>query len=109
MTIVGNWVRLFDRVKNLLFRRAIDMKIKDKDGRTALHTAVIMEDSEMIKLILAHGAVVDVKDEWGETPAFLTSDPKTRMILHNHENAHSKGSLLSGPSTATASPPEYQA
>lgn len=87
-----------------------DMKIiEDKYGWTALQTAVITEDTEMIKLILAHGAAVDMKDKWGDTPASSTSDPKTRMILLNHENAHSKGLLLSEPSTVTTPPPEYQA
>lgn len=101
-------MRKIEIVQTFLSRGA-DVQMKDKDGQTALHTAVLTKDTEMIKLILAHGAAVDVKDKWGYTPAFLTSDPKTRMILRNHGNAHSKGPLLSGPSTATAPPPEYKA
>lgn len=118
-------VKTCDREKQLLFHRAIerknmgmiraflihgaDVEMKDNSGQRALHAAVITGDIELNQLILAHGAVVDVKDKWGYTPAFFTSDPKIRMVLHNHANAPSKGPSLSVAPTATAPPPEYKA
>ena len=41
---------------------------KDKDGLTALHYAVLIENEEIIELLLEHNADVNAQDNEGETP-----------------------------------------
>ncbi|KAL2821138.1 ankyrin repeat-containing domain protein [Aspergillus granulosus] len=118
-----------DRHKQLLFHRVItegkieilriflnngtNIEMKDYLGRRALHLAVNAESmgliagaTEMIQLLLAHGATVDAKDKDGITPEFYTNNPKTRMILRNHA---SKGDAPPTAPMVSAPPPEYKA
>ncbi|CAI7627997.1 unnamed protein product [Penicillium crustosum] len=121
-----------DRHKELLFHRAIrvgkidmvriflnhgtDTELKDNRGRGALHVAVstenmgyVTEATEIIKLLLEHGASVDAKDKQGFSIEFCSNSPKTRMILRNHAATQSKGTSLPISPVASTPPPEYKA
>ncbi|KAJ5199414.1 hypothetical protein N7491_000030 [Penicillium cf. griseofulvum] len=100
----------------IFLKYGTDTEMKGSQGRRALHIAVTAENMgyytgaiEMIQLLLAHGAIVDSKDEYGSTPEFYSNNPKTRMILRNHAATHTKvGSVPKAP-VASAPPPEYKA
>ena len=51
--------------------------IKNKDGRTPLHIACLCGNLGRIKLLIKHGARVNVKDIHDSTPLSLA-------VLHNH-------------------------
>ncbi|KXG50233.1 uncharacterized protein PGRI_062000 [Penicillium griseofulvum] len=93
-----------------------DTEMKGYQGGRALQIAITAENmgygtvtTEMIQLLLAHGAIVDSKDDYGHTPEFYSNNPKTRMILRNHAATHAKvGSVPKAP-VASAPPPEYKA
>ncbi|KAJ5164864.1 uncharacterized protein N7500_006694 [Penicillium coprophilum] len=100
----------------IFLNHGTDTEMKDSYGYRALHVAVIAESmgymteaTDMIKLLLAHGARVDSKDNDGRTPEFHSHNPKIRMILRNHAATQPK--VLSLPKAPVASnpPPEYKA
>ncbi|OOQ87359.1 hypothetical protein PEBR_17157 [Penicillium brasilianum] len=93
----------------IFLRYGADLEMRDSYGRGALHLAVAGGDTELIQLILDHGAVVDAKDKSGFTPETMTGDPKIRMILRNHARAKSKSTLPAVAPVVSAPPPEYKA
>lgn len=122
-----------DRYKRPLFHQAVrtgdidtveaflnhgtDIEMRHSDGRRALHVAVSTQslhlsvytkDVEMIQLLLARGAIVNVKDKYGDEPENLTRDPKICMILRNHAKAQSLGEVGAVAPTHSIPPPEYQ-
>jgi ankyrin repeat protein len=93
----------------IFLRHGVDLEMRNSYGKGALHLAVAREDTELIQLILDHGAVVDAKDKCGYTPEDMTRDPKIRMILRNHARAQSKSTLPAVAPMVSAPPPEYKA
>ncbi|KAJ5458021.1 hypothetical protein N7475_009409 [Penicillium sp. IBT 31633x] len=93
-----------------------DVEMKGDQGYRALHVAVktdslgfVTGTTEMLHLLLAHGAAVDAVDEYGSKPEFYTKNPKIRMLLRNHSATHSKSDQLPKAPIASAPPPEYKA
>ncbi|KAJ5540883.1 hypothetical protein N7494_005959 [Penicillium frequentans] len=122
-----------DAHKELLFHRVIrlgnvgmaevflnngtDIEMKDNYGRGALHVAVAArpisrfpDDTtpEMIRFLLARGAMADAKTKDGYKPEDLTREPKIKVMLRNSAKPQSLGQP--GPLAATNSipPPEYK-
>ncbi|KAJ6010751.1 hypothetical protein N7451_002163 [Penicillium sp. IBT 35674x] len=122
-----------DAHKELLFHRVIrtgnigmaeaflnngtDIELRDSYGRAALHVAVTARPfvpspndtiPEMIRFLLARGAMADAKTKDGHKPEDLTRDPKIKMMLRNSAKPQSFGQP--GPLAATSSipPPEYK-
>jgi ankyrin repeat protein len=54
-------------------RKRTNINSKNKDGRTALHHAVVKGSKEIVRLLLKNGADVNVKDSDGKTPLILAS------------------------------------
>ncbi|KAH8511658.1 hypothetical protein H0E87_008998 [Populus deltoides] len=46
----------------------VDVNFRDIDGRTALHIASCQGLTQVVDLLLDHGAEIDPKDRWGSTP-----------------------------------------
>lgn len=70
-----------DAVKRLLDQGA-DVKAKDKKGRTALMHAAENGHTEVMKLLVNHGAVVNTVDELGNTPIkWVVNDLDTVKFL----------------------------
>ena len=63
-----------------------DFNLRDKDGRTALHIAVTMNNSHIVKLLISKGIDVTIEDNTGKTAEQLSysmvSGHNTRMHLH---------------------------
>ena len=76
---------------------------------SAENTGYITGATEIIKLLLEHGASVDAKNKDGYNPESCSNNPKTRMILRNHAATQSKGTSLPIAPIASAPPPEYKA
>ncbi|KAF3403683.1 Ankyrin-3 [Penicillium rolfsii] len=93
----------------IFLRYGVDLEMRNSYGKTALHLAVAKEDTELIQLILDHGAIIDARDKSGMTPEDMTMDPKIRMILRNHARARSKSTLPPVAPIVSAPPPEYKA
>lgn len=105
----------------IFLENGVDIELKGKYGQRALHRAVAADSrkeynqsvdadktSEIIHLLLAHGASVTAKDNYGVTPELCTLDPKMRMILRNHGVVRSKGEKLPSVPKVSAPPPEYR-
>lgn len=94
-----------------------DIDMKDGQGRRALHMPIWFfnlydspslyfdETVETINLLLARGATIDVKDDFGFTPEAQANNPKIKMLLRNYKAA--KGNSVSSVPQASAPPPEY--
>ena len=55
--------------------KGADLNAKDESGYTPLYGAVEKGHKEVVELLIAAGADVNVKDgEWGETPLHLAAD-----------------------------------
>ncbi len=62
-----------DKLKSYLDEHNQLMNAVDKYGNTALHYAAYYNRKEVAKLILDHGAYVDINNKLGHTPLFLSS------------------------------------
>ena len=51
-----------------------DFNLRDKDGRTALHIAVTMKNSQIVKLLISKGIDITIKDNTGRTAEQLSYD-----------------------------------
>jgi Ankyrin repeats (3 copies) len=56
-----------NRVVEFLIDRGIDLGAQDRNGQTALHHAVIGAQLETAKLLLKHGAPLEIKNSYGGT------------------------------------------
>ncbi|KAF9683723.1 hypothetical protein SADUNF_Sadunf04G0044000 [Salix dunnii] len=54
-------------IKDLL-NSGVDVNFRDIDDRTALHIASCQGFTQVVALLLDHGAEIDPKDRWGSTP-----------------------------------------
>ena len=61
-----------DVEKHLLLGEKINEK-NSTYGWTPLHKAVAMDNKEIVKVLLDHGARTDLKDQWGQTPLELAT------------------------------------
>lgn len=50
-----------------LVNSGVDANFRDIDGRTALHIASCQGFTQVVALLLDHGAEIDPKDRWGST------------------------------------------
>lgn len=55
-----------DSIQELL-ASGTDVNFRDIDGRTALHISACQGLTDVVQLLLDHGAKVDPKDRWGST------------------------------------------
>ena len=61
------------RVQQLIASK-IDVNSLDDDGFSALHFAVQENHVDVLRILLDHGATVDVKDRYGNTPLMRALD-----------------------------------
>lgn len=71
-------------LNNQIIKNVIDSK--NKFGRTALHTAVLNGNIEVVKLLVSKGASLDTTDKQGRTPEELASDLALRGVRDPSEN-----------------------
>ena len=46
----------------------LNINIQDKDGDTPLHIAVFLCNLDIIKILINHGASIQIRDKWGQNP-----------------------------------------
>lgn len=66
-------------IRKLLDINSAQIKMQDKKGNTALHLAVAGHRVKAVKLLLLHGASIDIKNADGETPLDIA---KRRGLKH---------------------------
>lgn len=57
-----------EKLESLLKDKKFDINLKDAEGFTALHWAAMRRDEATIKLLIANGASLSVKNNYGRTP-----------------------------------------
>ena len=65
----------------------MDANIKDADGQTPLHFTAYYGHKEIVELLIAKGADVNAKNDWGWTPldwAIQLNEPETTDLLRKH-------------------------
>lgn len=74
-------------VRQLLQQRDIEIDFRDPkdDSNTALHLACEGGHMEIIKLLVDHGATIDVNDEWGFTPFLVAAEMKSLEVVRYME------------------------
>eukprot|EP00930_Biecheleria_cincta_P103227 TRINITY_DN95172_c0_g1_i1.p1 TRINITY_DN95172_c0_g1~~TRINITY_DN95172_c0_g1_i1.p1 ORF type:complete len:354 (-),score=65.42 TRINITY_DN95172_c0_g1_i1:139-1155(-) len=70
-----------ERPVSLLLDMAADVKLKDEDGRTALHMAALRNHGPVAQLLLSYGrANVHARDRESRTPLHLATDKGNRRV-----------------------------
>jgi len=79
-----------DTVRSLLQERPYAWFAVDSKKRTPLHRAVKMGNQEIVKLLLAGGAMIDLRDAKGRTPLMVAvrngNLSMTQLLLHARAN-----------------------
>ncbi|MEY4463780.1 MAG: hypothetical protein RLZZ81_751 [Pseudomonadota bacterium] len=71
-------------VKKLLTEHKIILDIRRKNFDTALYIAAQKHNKEMVKLLVEHGASVNIQDFSGNMPLDVTNDPDIIKFLIEH-------------------------
>jgi ankyrin repeat protein len=61
---------------------SLDVNLRDRDGRTALHYACLLGDMDTAALLIQAGAETSIEDNWGDTPLKLADFPKIKLKNH---------------------------
>ncbi|GEM_PF-5317518 len=80
-----------ERIKGLL-EKEVNVDQKGENGFTALHWAIEKENPKAVKILLDHGADMDLKDDDDWTPWDLSSYAKNKEISNLLSSEHSKRS-----------------
>ena len=68
-------------VRVLLAAKRVNTNARDENGHSALHHAAVQGFTEIARLLLEHGADVQVRDRAGRTPAMLATAQGHRAIV----------------------------
>lgn len=68
-------------IRKLLDMNHAQIKMQDKKGNTALHVAVEAHHIKVVKLLLLHGASIDVRNEDGENPLDVAKRKKYEKLI----------------------------
>ena len=66
-----------------------DVNVKDKNGMTPLHYAVMIENEEIIQALVERNANPDIEDQDGETP-YEGATKKIKAMLKPNGNSEEK-------------------
>lgn len=70
----------------LLLKHKADPNLADVQGATALHLAVIFNQTEVAKLLFSAGARIDIKDNRGKTAHDYATINQNNTLLHLFKN-----------------------
>lgn len=74
--------------------KGVDVNAKDEDGETLLMSAVVMQEEEKAKLLIARGADVNAKSKIGETALMLSANygykEATKIMIANGADVNAK-------------------
>jgi ankyrin repeat protein len=71
------------KVRRLLKKKGTDINKRDSNKRTALHWAVLNDDSSIVSLLLDKGADPSAKDSDGKTPLYFATIRANYYIIRN--------------------------
>ena len=76
-------IKRYNDLQLVLTQKSTDVNIQDKKGVTILHIACEANNYEAVQLIISSGAdpSVSLKDDEGQAPITLTTDPKIIKLL----------------------------
>ncbi|KAG1658555.1 Inversin-A [Nymphon striatum] len=93
LAVMGNQMKT---LKMLLSFDADQVNMQDKFGRTPLHWAAQKGRFEIVKLLLQHGAKIDIQDNYGTLALQLsTNNHKTLLCILQHIDIKSQSVMLS--------------
>ena len=79
-----------EKIVQMLIEKVTDINLRNIEGQAALHIAALRGDTDIMGIILNHGADVDAQDRHGETPlhaAISKSDlPVAEQLLKHGAN-----------------------
>lgn len=76
-----------DELRERLNAADFEVDAVDADGKSVLHCAVDLGAYDVVKLVLGSGALVDLRDRWGNTPLWRavyccpSATPITELLL----------------------------
>lgn len=71
------------RVQQLVTSKKIDVNEQDNEGFSALHLAAQENRKDIVRILLDHGATVDIKDNHGNTPLMRALDSCYEALTTN--------------------------
>jgi ankyrin repeat protein len=71
------------RVQQLVTSKKIDVNEQDDEGFSALHLAAQENRKDIVRILLGHGAVVDIRDNNGNTPLTRSLDSCYEALTTN--------------------------
>jgi ankyrin repeat protein len=74
----------------ILIAYGAEVNAQNDAGRTPLHPAVRQGNAGFVKVLLEHGAKLDVKDVDGKTAFMLTEDTEIVTLLGKHKEQEDK-------------------
>src|SRR5690606_266131 len=73
-------------IKEILLKKHDIINLQDIDGNTALHLAVKYDNIEIVEILLAYEAKVDIKNKFLKTPAkYSKNDYMSLLLSLSHE------------------------
>lgn len=72
----------YARIERFINDKGISLTVRDSDGRTPLHHAVINRSSEIVKLLIYNNTdVINTQDKYGNTPLDYVKDSVIENLL----------------------------
>ena len=71
------------KVRKLLKKKGVDINKRDSNKRTALHWAVLSDNSSIVSMLLDKGADPNLKDSDGKTPLYFATIKANYYIIKN--------------------------
>jgi hypothetical protein len=69
------------KMTDFLLEQGADPNVTDDYGTTALHIALYRNEEDTAMLLIRHGAHIEARDRWGETPLMIAREEKnSRMV-----------------------------
>jgi hypothetical protein len=79
----------FETVRTV-FDMGVDVNARSKSGQTAMHIAAFTGSNPVVQFLAEHGAVLNIRDNNGETPWSMASGLTTRLgqrgLYGNHKS-----------------------
>jgi hypothetical protein len=91
--VIGIGQLIVTRYKSRLLNkrnRGVNVKTKDKDGRTALMGAAMNGHAEIVRILLDEGAEVNIKDKYGSTALMAAARYGHKEIVNLLKQAGAK-------------------